>query len=110
MRFSLAKSPTGFLLQSPVFVVVEAKKNDIEEGLGQCVANGCACRFSISKKKRTALCLRLCKGHWQFVKLEKDTLRIEKTRYYIKELEKILWVFYCKNQKLTKELGKRRND
>src|SRR4051794_5260603 len=36
--YILAKSPTGFLLQAPIFVVVEAKKNDIEEGIGQCVA------------------------------------------------------------------------
>ena len=36
--FILGASPTVPMLQSPLVTIVEAKKNDIEAGLGQCVA------------------------------------------------------------------------
>src|SRR5947207_500571 len=36
--FILARSASAFVLQSPLMLVLEAKKNDIEVGLGQCGA------------------------------------------------------------------------
>ncbi len=38
LDFAVAAGPALPILQAPVFVVVEAKKHDLEEGLGQCAA------------------------------------------------------------------------
>jgi hypothetical protein len=36
--FILSKGPVSSTIQVPIFALVEAKKNDIKEGLGQCIA------------------------------------------------------------------------
>src|SRR5579871_4783944 len=36
--FLLGRSESSLVFQAPLMVVLEAKKNDIEEGLGQCAA------------------------------------------------------------------------
>ncbi len=43
--FIVARTSPTPTLQAPLLIVVEAKKNDIEEGLGQCAAQMIAARF-----------------------------------------------------------------
>ncbi len=43
--FILAATPPVPLLRAPLVTIVEAKKNDIESGLGQCVAQMIAARL-----------------------------------------------------------------
>src|SRR5258708_6846366 len=43
--FILAKTPPTPVLQAPLMVILEAKKNDIDEGLGQCAAQVLAARI-----------------------------------------------------------------
>jgi hypothetical protein len=45
--FILARTPSTAALQAPLMVIVEAKKQDIDEGIGQCAAQVLgACRYN----------------------------------------------------------------
>ena len=44
--FLVSLSPARFVLEAPVIILVEAKKDDLTVGLGQCVARD-ACRTTL---------------------------------------------------------------
>jgi hypothetical protein len=92
--FILARTPSAYVLQAPLFVILEAKKNDIEEGLGQCAAQMYAARL-FNDRDRTPTpfvygCVTTGEA-WQFLKLQENNVIIDDRRYYINELGKILW-------------------
>ncbi len=91
--FILAASETGFTLQAPIAVVVEAKKNDIEAGLGQCAAQMVAAdQFNQADGRADAPvfgCVTTGET-WQFLQLHKNFLLIDRNRYYIDNIGKIL--------------------
>lgn len=94
--FLLAPKPPLPILQAPVISIVEAKKNDIEGGLGQCAAQLLgAQRFNL--RDNTGIdtvygCVTTGEA-WQFLKLQDNTLSIDSERYYITELGVILNIF-----------------
>ena len=93
--FILGKGPTTHVIQAPVLALVEAKKQDIEIGLGQCTAQMIAAQiFNQSREQPTTAifgCVTTAEN-WQFLKLEGNTLSIEPRAYYLNELEKILGI------------------
>jgi hypothetical protein len=94
--FILSVSPPLPVVQSPIVVLVEAKKQDIEAGLGQCAAQMVgAWRFNQKKGNAvTAIYGCVTTGeHWQFLRLEQERLTIDRDRYYINEVGTILGVF-----------------
>lgn len=94
--FLLAASQPVPLLRAPMVVVVEAKKHDIELGLGQCVAQMIAARLFNEKAGKPASCVFGCvtSGEaWQFLRLEPAAVSIDRSRYYIDNVGAILAVF-----------------
>jgi len=74
---------------------VEAKKEDITGGLGQCVAEMVAIRIFNEKEKtlRPAVFGCVTSGNlWRFLKLEENILFIDKTEYYLRDLPRILGI------------------
>ncbi len=75
-------------------VILEAKKNDIEEGLGQCAAQMLgAVRYNEREGKAVPSvygCVTTGEA-WQFLKLTGSELLIHPGRLPIQELDKILW-------------------
>jgi len=74
---------------------VEAKKEDITGGLGQCVAEMVAIRIFNEKEKtlRPAVFGCVTSGNlWRFLKLEENMLFIDKTEYYLRDLPRILGI------------------
>ena len=93
--FILAKTPPSPALQSPLVVILEAKKNDIEEGLGQCAAQMLAARIYNERDGQKVSTMHGCvtTGEaWQFLQLRDTNLMIDAKRYYIIEAGKILWM------------------
>lgn len=91
--FILAKTPPLPVIQSPIVMLVEAKKNDIESGLGQCAAQMIGARLFNQQEGAGIDTIYGCvtTGEtWQFLKLADNTLYIDKGRYYIDCIEKIL--------------------
>ena len=93
--YLLAFTPPTPLLEKPLLMVVEAKKHDIEFGLGQCAAQMIAARIYNEKRKRSMASLFGCvtTGEaWQLTKLHKDEFIVHDERYYIKNLDQVLWM------------------
>ncbi len=94
--FIFAKSPAVFALRAPIVSVVEAKKQDVEVGLGQCVAQLLAVRYFNQKHETNFPKLYGCvtTGEvWQFLSLEGNQLILDASRYQLDSLPEILAVF-----------------
>jgi hypothetical protein len=91
--FILAKAPALPVIQAPIAMLVEAKKNDIEGGLGQCAAQMVGARLFNEREGSDIRAIYGCvtTGEaWQFLKLSDNTLVIDSRRYYIDRIENIL--------------------
>jgi len=91
--FILGKNSFSSSLQAPIFCLVEAKKNDIKEGLGQCVAQMLgATLFNQNEGLEYPVvygCVTTCEI-WQFLKLADKTFYLDSQPYYINELAKLI--------------------
>jgi hypothetical protein len=93
--YLLAYTPPTPVLEKPILMVVEAKKNDMEFGLGQCAAQMVAARIYNEKRKRPISSLYGCvtTGEaWQLTKLQHEEFIVHDERYYIKNLDQVLWM------------------
>ena len=80
-------------LRAPIATIVEAKKNDIESGLGQCAAQMVAARMFNQAAGRGEAPVFGCvtTGEvWQFLQLSDGTAMIDRRRYYLDNVEGIL--------------------
>ncbi len=94
--FLVTPTPPLPIIQAPIMSVVEAKKNDIESGLGQCAAQMLgAQRYNMrdSTGIETIYGCVTTGEVWQLLKLDELLLLIDTRRYYINELELILGAF-----------------
>lgn len=93
--FLLARAPSVPMVQAPVLAVVEAKKGDIQGGLGECLAQMLGARML---NERDGLPLPAIHGcvttgeDWQFMTLRDSTAWINDRRYYLSYLPEILEV------------------
>ena len=94
--FILSASEPVLPLQAPIATVVEAKKNDIEGGLGECVAQMVAAdRFNESSGRSGAPvfgCVTTGEA-WQFARLAGREALLEQHRLYIDNVDGILGAF-----------------
>ena len=77
--FLISLSPTQFHLETPVIILVEAKKDDPTSGLGQCVAEMIAAQRFNAEKGNDLPCVygaATTGTMWQFLKLEAQQLYI----------------------------------
>jgi hypothetical protein len=91
--FILAASPSFPILHSPEVTIVEAKKNDIEVGLGQCVAQMVGARYFNERAGNSFGPIFGCvtTGEtWQFLRLDGATAAIDRKRYYIDNVGLVL--------------------
>jgi hypothetical protein len=94
--FILAASPPVPVLRAPLVTIVEAKKTDIEAGLGQCVAQMVGARLFNEQAGNHLPILFGCvtSGEtWQFLRLEGAIAAIDRTRYYIDNVGLVLAVW-----------------
>lgn len=91
--FIVSKAPPLPTLQAPLIMMVEAKKNDIEEGLGQCAAEMVAAQRFNQQEDPQAVTVYGCvtTGElWQFLKLSNRILQIDPEKIYIEHVDRIL--------------------
>ena len=94
--FLVSLSPARFVLEAPVIVLVEAKKDDLTVGLGQCVAEmHAAQRFNAENGNDIPRVYGATTSgtEWLFLKLEGQKLYIDTEFYSIHECDKILGIF-----------------
>ena len=93
--FLVSLSPMQSLLQAPVIVLVEAKKDDPAPGLGQCVAEMLAAQRFNAEKANDIPCIygaATTGTEWKFLKLEEKRLQLDMTVYSIERCDKILGI------------------
>jgi hypothetical protein len=94
--FILAKDVNSFTINYPIIHIVEAKKSDIDEGIKQCAAQLLGAKIFNEKKDVHLDKLYGCSttaDDWQFLRLENDTVFVDKKKYYLGEIEELLGVF-----------------
>jgi hypothetical protein len=94
--FIVSKGEATRVIQAPIFSLVEAKKQDIDLGLGQCVAQMIGATLFNQQREKNIETIYGCvtTGEiWQFLKLTNPYLTVDTRLYFLTELETILGIF-----------------
>jgi hypothetical protein len=93
--FIISRSPEQILVEAPVAVIVEAKKDDLNAGLGQCVAEMVASqKFNQEQQQpvNTIYGAVTTGSLWRFLKLEQQNVTVDLTEYPVPPLDRILGI------------------
>ena len=93
--FLISLSPAQLHLEAPIIILVEAKKEDLTVGLGQCAAEMFAAqRFNADKGNEIPRIYGATTSgtDWRFLKLEGQKLHIDIEPYQISQCDKILGI------------------
>lgn len=92
--FLISASPIQYSLTAPVLALVEAKNDNINRGLGQCMAEMVAVQIFNKKEniERVIYGTVSTGSAWHFLKLEHTKIYIDKQIYFIDSLNLLLGV------------------
>jgi hypothetical protein len=93
--FLFSKSENQFTIDAPVLMLVEAKRGELETGLGQCVAEMLAAQNYNQLKNRNIPAIYGCVTSgtlWQFLRLEGNDVTIDPTNYLVTPVQRILGI------------------
>ena len=93
--FLISLSPEQFILDAPIIILVEAKKDNPSLGFGQCIAEMLAAQHFNAQKGNNIPVIygaSTTGTFWQFLKLEGHRLQIDKVPYSIERCDKILGI------------------
>lgn len=92
----LANPVYQLFITRPLVAIVEAKKEDLVAGLGQCIAEMVAARIFNAKDResqRTVFRVVTAGNVWKFLKLDGSTASVDRSEYHLSQIEKILGIF-----------------
>lgn len=93
--FIISRSPELLLVTAPVIVIVEAKKENLNAGLGQCIAEMLAAKIFNEREGnriKTIYGTVTTGSIWKFLKLEEQTVEIDLGEYFLNNVNKILGI------------------
>ncbi len=93
--FLVSLSPAQFHLEAPAIILVEAKRDNLTIGLGQCVAEMVAAQRFNAEQGNDIPCVygTTTSGiEWVFLKLEEKKLQLDMAAYTIERCDKILGI------------------
>jgi hypothetical protein len=93
--FIISRSPELLILNAPVVTIVEAKKENINAGLGQCVAEMLAAKLFNEREGNNIQTIygTVTTGtNWKFLKLIDQVIEIDLSEYYINDIGKIIGI------------------
>lgn len=91
--FILSLSETIPRLQAPLLMIVEAKRNDIETGIGQCAAQMIGAQIFNQQSGSDVETMFGCVTtgeDWQFLRFADQQITIDRRRFYINNVGEIL--------------------
>lgn len=91
--FIVSSSEERLYITAPVFMLVEAKNENINGGFGQCIAEMVAAQIFNNQENNSIKTIwgAVTSGtNWQFLKLENNAVEIDLSQYYLHDIEKIL--------------------
>jgi hypothetical protein len=102
--FLIARSPIQSIITAPAVVIIEAKKGDINAGLGQCLAEMVAAQLFNTQKSQPVHNIygTVTTGtSWQFLRLTGAAVTIGKREYSLYPIEQLLgvltWMLHHEN-------------
>lgn len=90
--FLIARSPRLLVLENPVIMLVEAKPENLNAGLGQCGAEMVAAQLFNQRTDRAIYGCVTNGELWKFLKLEGTDLTIDLEAYPIEPIERLLGI------------------
>jgi hypothetical protein len=93
--FLISRSPEQLIIESPVIALVEAKNDNIQSGLGQCMAETIAAQIFNQRQEndiQTIYGVVTTGSIWKFFKLEGIAIEIDTDEYFINNVAKILGI------------------
>lgn len=93
--FLISLSESQLVIGAPVITIVEAKKEDIISGLGQCVAEMLGAQLFNEQERneiKTIYGVVTSGTVWRFLKLEDKIIYVDVVEYYIKDVKKIIGI------------------
>lgn len=93
--FMLTRSAEQFFITKPVVTIVEAKRENIPSGLGQCIATMIAAKQFNEQEGDpvdTIYGVVTTGTDWKFLKLVQQNAYIDSSDYFISEVDKILGI------------------
>lgn len=94
--FIISRSSQQLLINAPVLMIVEAKNENINAGVPQCLAAMFAAYLFNAKAQRPAAPTYgvVTAGNlWRFLKLEGKTAFVDRDEYYVSQVDKLLGIF-----------------
>ncbi|MGB3640345.1 MAG: hypothetical protein WBA39_22625 [Rivularia sp. (in: cyanobacteria)] len=95
--FIISRSKEQLLINAPAMIIVEAKNENIKNGLGQCAGAMLAAQIFNQQQNtdiKTIYGAVTTGDIWKFIKLQENNLFIDLNNYYIKEIANILGILY----------------
>ncbi|MFM8294819.1 MAG: hypothetical protein ACKN9E_09765 [Microcystaceae cyanobacterium] len=93
--FLLSASPEQLWVTSPICVIVEAKKENLNGGLGQCIAEMFAAKLFNERQENPIAQIygAVTTGNlWKFLRLEAQTVSIDLEEYAVNQVNHILGI------------------
>ncbi|MEL7038986.1 MAG: hypothetical protein AAFO04_25765 [Cyanobacteria bacterium J06592_8] len=93
--YIISASEKLLVLTSPIITLVEAKKEDLNAGLGQCIAEMIAAKIFNEREQNQISTIQgvVTSGtNWKFLELAGTNVVIDLTEYYLTDLSKILGI------------------
>ena len=95
--FLFSRSTTAYIIQAPILMLVEAKKGELDIGLGQCIAEMVAAQIFNQAKDKVIPIMYGCVTSgklWQFLQLEGKDVTIDPNEYPVTPVERILGIIH----------------
>jgi hypothetical protein len=93
--FLISLSPEQLFIQAPVVTIVEAKNDNIQSGLGQCIAEMIAAKlFNERKENKIEIIYGVVTtgSVWKFMRLMEQRIEVDLDEYFIQDIGKILGI------------------
>ncbi|NEU75402.1 hypothetical protein PI95_023300 [Hassallia byssoidea VB512170] len=93
--FLISKSSEQIIIKAPVIALVEAKNDNIQSGLGQCIAEMVAAQLFNQQKEneiKTIYGSVTTGTNWKFMRLSGQIIEIDLNEYFINDVRKILGI------------------
>ena len=93
--YLFSRSPLQFSVKAPIFMMVEAKNDNINSGLGQCMAEMIAAQLFNQQEGNATDAIYGCVttgSIWRFLQLRERAIRIDDTQYFIQAIDVLLGI------------------
>ena len=92
--FIISKSPSQLIIKSPVAIIVEAKNDNIQSGLGQCIAEMVAAQILNQRQNnnQTIYGSVTTGTNWKFMKLFDKVVEVDPNEYFLNNIGKLMGI------------------